>query len=170
MKGKVSIQLYDLPPYNATAVMKDANVFTGEGAERKPCKREGDLKWICGDQHWQFVGPHKVEVSGHQAECIWAHPMAGRPIEIELPASAAYSAFHIYTAFTDSGAGGGPVPPVKLEILQDGRLIREVVTHQRGGWNRHDVRFNSESGRPLTARVTTAQEGRQHWCFNIEAE
>jgi hypothetical protein len=170
IEGNISIRLYSLPSFNATGIFEDAGVFVTEVGQKKPCRKTDGSKWMCGEQHWQFAGPLKVDVSGTSSECIWAHPMAGRPVEIEFPTSASYSNFQIYTAFTDSGAGGGPVPPVRLEVLQDGRTIREIVHPQREGWARASARFNSVAGRPIIARVTTEQEGRQHWCFNIEAE
>lgn len=169
-EGNISIKLFTLPSFNATGVFRDAGVFVQDGEVRKPCRKTDGSKWMCGGQHWQFAGPLKVDVSGTGAECIWAHPMAGRPVVIEFPTARSYDKFQVYTAFTDSGAGGGPVPPVKLEVLQEGRLIKEVVHPQREGWSRASARFVSAAGKPIVARITTEQEGRQHWCFNIEAE
>ena len=167
----VAIRLYDLPPYNATGEFPKASVYRIEGDKREPCEKRPDGTFKCGTEGWQYVGPLKGDVGGAQSECIWAHPMRDRKIEIELPPPpAGTSKFNVYTAFLDSGAGGGHVPAVKFELLQNGRQIKAYDHPQRQGWIISQTPFSSDASKPVIVRISTAEEGRQHWCFNVEAE
>ena len=168
--GPMSITLYSLPSYNALGHFQEAKVYTNESGIRKPCGESGNAIWRCGPNHWQTVGPLRVEITGQRVDCIWAHPIAGKAVEIELPATGTASPLHIYTAFADSGAGGGYVPPVKFEIRQGDFVIGELINKQGYGWSTNTFRPPPDKNRPITVRITTETEGRQHWCFNIEAD
>ena len=167
--GAMVIRRHTLPSFNATGAFKDAKVYGVTPGGREPCERKGDGTWKCGGESWQFVGPHKVDIAGQGAECVWAHPMSSKKIEIEFP-GAALKNLMILTAFADSGSGGGYVPPVKFGVYQGDKVIKEYVHPQRSGWTRNAVNFATDPALPIIVRVSTEQEGRQHFCFNIEAE
>jgi hypothetical protein len=170
-RGSVVIRQYALPSFNSTQVFRagGASVYGISEGKRGPCEKRADGTFRCGPESWQFVGAHKVDIGGQQAECIWAHPMSKKQIEIEFPAPFA-SKLHVYSAFADTGSGGGYVPPVRFGLYQNGKPLKENVHPQRSGWTKHVVSTKLDPGAPLVARVTTDQEGRQHWCFNIEGE
>ncbi|MBI5526290.1 MAG: hypothetical protein HY897_08140 [Deltaproteobacteria bacterium] len=170
-RGSVVIRLYPLPSFNATQVFKAGKVavYGISDAKRELCEKRANGTFKCGHETWQFVGAHKVDIAGQGAECIWAHPMSKKQIEIEFPAPAV-SKLHVYSAFADTGSGGGYVPPVRFGLYQGGKAIKEYVHPQRSGWTKHVVTSKLDPELPLVAKVTTDQEGRQHWCFNIEAE
>jgi hypothetical protein len=170
VRGDMAIRLYDLPPYNATEVFRNARVFRFSNGNREDCARETGERWKCGINHWEFVGPFKVDISGHNAECIWAHPIEGKPVEIELPPPDSWTHMYLYTAFADSGSGGGYVPPVTIEVLQGGEKLFDYTHPQKSGWVVHERTGGSGGQGPILVRFSTKQGGRQHWCFNLEAE
>lgn len=141
------------------AWVKDANGAT-------PCPPVGQ-GFDCGPHGWHRVEPRDVLVRGKNERCVWVHPQQGRTVFITTPTPAGDAGkttkLKVSFALDDRAVGGGA--PVEVVVSRGDATLKH--THEdRAGWRLVDA-----PGRPgelLTLAISSAHEGRRHFCFRLE--
>jgi hypothetical protein len=122
----------------------------------------------CGDAGWSTVRHRRVTVDGERRQCIWAHPIADRVIQITFPPVATETAdgrrMWIGTALRDSAVGSGG--HIDFLVTVDGEEVLHRHTDRRG-WQ--SARLPAvEEPEELIVEVSAPRVGRRHSCFEFE--
>jgi hypothetical protein len=167
--GHYQLEEFRLPDFNLSSYVDSLKVSIEDEKGRRVCPREKD-KYKCGDMGWQYVGLATVDVNGQMAECIWAHPIANKRIIIEADLPSGLAGNFVFYRALSSTSGFDPIKPeVQTAIfINDRHQFSSVLIRQRE-WVKDRFKFGDGSPQSLRIEVTTPQEYKNHFCFNLEA-
>jgi hypothetical protein len=133
-----------------------------DGAGDEPCRSVAQ-GFSCGPEGWHMVESREVQVSGRRERCIWAHPQQGRTLVLTVLTPP--RPLRVGFALDDRAVGGGT--PVEVVMSRGGEVARH--THaDRVGWQ--GVVAPGPAGELLTLEISSARDGRRHFCFRFEGE
>lgn len=123
----------------------------------------------CGLNPWLHVSRDVRVIERMPRRCVWAHPIQGRPLQIEWPGAAAGDTLVVDYGFADQAVAwrNGPVRtrPATLKVRRGGQVLGEQVVEPTQGWRRWRLPLGGEGG-PLTIEITTESTTDAHLCID----
>lgn len=127
-----------------------------------------DGGWYCpGRPKWNHIGPASLTVAGQAWDCVWAHPIAGHALVIELGQRTLLDRIEVEMALSDGAAalpGGASVLAV-LEV--DGVGTRRLNRSNARGIARVSLPTKRGTKAAMRLTITTSNDGRRHIGVNV---
>ena len=140
-------------------------VAFSNGENSEECRKVSDTKWQCSDENWNYVGLTTASFNGEQVPAVWAHPVAGKTLEIVFDVPENSRKLHFYSVFAESVRHSKNRAPVNIEISADGKTLLEYA-------NPFTLRVTEksteipENTNGITIKLTTADDRQRHFVFN----
>lgn len=156
--------LFDLRRSLEQAAVK----LVGPEGEVQCTTRRPDGGWSCpGRPDWNHVAPTVLEVEGRDYACLWAHPVAGHELVIELAPRERGDELRLSAALSDAAVATPEGAPVELALEVEGAGTRTLVRSNERGVAQLSVPISRPSAR-LRLTVKTRHDGRRHLGINLE--
>lgn len=145
-------------------------VSPGGGVRR--CRKRPSGRHQCSERSWNYVGASSQRAGEALRRCIWAHPIEGGKIRIEIPVELgkAVSGHHGLTDMAVRQFAGGA--PVRLDVLVDGKELGSFTCNNEKGWKPWRVDTSARAGQhaELAFVISTSRAGGRHYCFDAVIE
>jgi hypothetical protein len=118
-----------------------------------------------GRPEWNRVTPEVLTADGEPWPAVWAHPVAGRPLVIDLGTLELSDELELEAGLADAAVTQpGATVVVRLEI--DGTLVRTLTRTNERGVTRIRVPTSREA-KPVRLVISTDDDGRRHLGVNL---
>jgi hypothetical protein len=147
------------------AIKSDAEVgsaWVRDAAGDTPCEPAGGA-FVCGPHSWHKVEAREVIVRGKGERCLWVHPQQGRTVLLTMATPVSEAPLKVSVALDDRAVGDGA--PVDVELWRGSGHATYSHPDLRG-WR--GVVAPGEPGELLTLGISSAHEGKRHFCFRLE--
>jgi len=166
--GPYNLEEFRLPDFNLSDKVERLRVSVEDENGRRSCTKEKD-KYRCGDMGWQYVGLTTVDINGQMSECIWAHPIGEKRIIIESDLPVGLSGnFIFYRALASTSGFDTVKPEVQTAIYINDKPQFSSVTIRQRDWIKDRFKFPESNPKSVRIEITTPQEYKNHFCFNLE--
>ena len=102
---------------------KAKRVAFSKDVKIEECRQVSEKKWQCSDESWNYVGLTTASFNGESRQAVWAHPVAGKTLEVTFDLPENSRTLHFNSVFAESAYHSKNRAPVKVEILADGETI-----------------------------------------------
>lgn len=118
---------------------------------------------------WVHAARVRQTVNGEGRDCVWAHPISGRLLVVELPAMAVPEGKALEltygAALSDSAVRQAPNgAAIEHAIRQGGRTRSRLRVPNQPGWFERTVRL--EPDLPIQWSISTREDGARHQCID----
>jgi hypothetical protein len=122
-----------------------------------------------GQPGWVHAARVSHIIEGDSRRCVWAHPIAGKELVIEIPAIPVPPGHELELTFgaalSDSAVRQAPNgAPIQHRIRQASRTRSVLTVPNRKGWREQTVRL--QGGLPIVWTITTGADGARHQCVD----
>lgn len=150
--------------YSFHEMLPHAVVHESDGRELRLCRRT-NARHQCPHADWSWVGPTEATLGKTYMPAIWAHPVRNKTIRISYDTGRTTGSRLIGVLGLASSAGSGT--PVSLEIRVNGETLKTLRSGTSPGYSAFDITVPKERlpVRQVEFRITTANDGRRHFCF-----
>jgi hypothetical protein len=130
--------------------------------------RRPDGGWDCpGRPEWNHVAPTSLVAGGNDWPCVWAHPLTGSELVIDLGQQNLSDRVEIEAAMADEAVAMPNGASVKVLLEVDGAGTRRLIVPNRRGIVRASLRTDAGRRGRVRIVITTANDGRRHLGINL---
>lgn len=129
------------------------------------CRKVSEKKWQCSDESWNYVGLTTASFNGESRQAVWAHPVAGKTLEVTFDLPENSRTLHFNSVFAESAYHSKNRAPVKVEILADGETILKYANPFTFRVIEKTAK-TPENTKELTIKLTTSDDRQRHFVFN----
>ena len=135
------------------------------GETSEECRKVSETKWQCSDESWNYVGLTTASFNGDQKQAVWAHPVAGKTLEIvfDLPENSRKIYFN--SVFAESAYRSKNRAPVNVEISADENILLKYASHFSFSVIGKSAKI-PENTKEIIIRLTTSDDRQRHFVFN----
>ena len=144
---------------------KAKRVAFTDGATSEECTKVSEKKWQCTDENWNYVGLTTALFNGSSKQAVWAHPVAGKTLEIVFDVPKNSRKLRFNSVFAESAYRSKNRAPVDVEILADGGTLLKYANPFTFTVIEKDAKI-PENTKEITIRLTTADDRQRHFVFN----
>jgi hypothetical protein len=124
--------------------------------------------WSCpGRPPWNHVAPTHLSVEGHDWPSVWAHPVGGHELVLDLGERHLWDRIEVESALADAAASSPAGASVVLQLEVSGAGTRRLSRTNRPGIARTSLPTKRGSTAHVRLRVTTANDSRRHLGINL---
>ncbi len=144
---------------------KAKRVAFSKGEKTGECRKVSEKKWQCSDENWNYVGLTTASFNGESRQAVWAHPIAGKTLEIifDLPENSRTLRFN--SVFAESAYHSKNTSPVNVEILADGKTLLKYANPFTSKVKENVAKI-PENTKEITIKLTTRDDRQRHFVFN----
>ena len=142
---------------------KKVAFVNGETSEE--CRKVSETKWQCSDESWNYVGLTTVSFNGSQKQAVWAHPVAGKTLEIVFDVPEKSGKLYFSSVFAESAYRSKNRAPVNVEILADEQILLKYANPFSSKATEKSIKL-PENTKEFTIKLTTSDDRQRHFVFN----
>jgi hypothetical protein len=135
------------------------------GEKSEDCRKVSETKWQCSDETWNYVGLTTAFFNGQQKQAVWAHPVAGKTLEIVFDVPANSRKLYFNSVFAESAYRSKNRAPVNVEILADGEDLLKYASPFTSKVTEKNVKL-SENIKEISIKLTVSDDRQRHFVFN----
>ena len=135
------------------------------GEKSEDCRKVSETKWQCSDETWNYVGHTTASFNGNQKQAVWAHPVAGKTLEIVFDVPEKSGKLYFSSVFAESAYRSKNRAPVNVEILADEQILLKYANPFSSKATEKSIKL-PENTKELTIKLTTSDDRQRHFVFN----
>ena len=144
---------------------KAKRVAFSDGEKSEECRKVSDAKWQCSDESWNYVGLTTASFNGNQKQSVWAHPVAGKTLEIVFDVPEKIGKLSFNSVFAESAYRSKNRAPVNVEISADEKILLKYASPFTSKVTEKTVKL-PENTKELTIKLTVSDDRQRHFVFN----
>ena len=144
---------------------KAKRVAFSDGEKSEECRKISETKWQCSDESWNYVGLTTASFNGNSKQAVWAHPVAGKTLEIVFNVPEKSGKLYFNSVFAESAYRSKNRAPVLVEILTDGKVLLKYASPFSSKATEKSIKL-PENTKELTIKLTTSDDRQRHFVFN----
>ena len=144
---------------------KAKRVAFSDGEKSEECRKVSETKWRCSDETWNYVGLTTASFNGHQKQAVWAHPVAGKTLEIVFDVPEKSGKLYFNSVFAESAYRSKNRAPVNVEIMTDGKTLLEYASPLTSRATEKSTKL-PENIKELVIKLTVSDDRQRHFVFN----
>lgn len=144
---------------------KAKRVAFSDGEKSEECRKVSDAKWQCSDESWNYVGLTTASFNGNQKQSVWAHPVAGKTLEIVFDVPEKSGKLYFNSVFAESAYRSKNRAPVNVEISADEKILLKYASPFTSKVTEKTVKL-PENTKELTIKLTVSDDRQRHFVFN----
>ena len=144
---------------------KAKKVVFVSGEKSEDCRKVSETKWQCSDETWNYVGLTTAFFNGQQKQAVWAHPVAGKTLEIVFDVPENSRKLYFNSVFAESAYRSKNRAPVNVEILADGEDLLKYASPFTSKVTEKNVKL-SENIKEISIKLTVSDDRQRHFVFN----
>lgn len=138
--------------------------FVG-GEKSEECRKVSETKWQCSDESWNYVGLTTASFNGSSKQAVWAHPVAGKTLEIVFDVPEKSAKLYFNSVFAESAYRSKNRVPVNVEIWADEQILLKYASPFTSRVTEKTAKL-PESTKEIKIKLTTADDRQRHFVFN----
>lgn len=138
--------------------------FVG-GEKSEECRKVSETKWQCSDESWNYVGLTTASFNGSSKQAVWAHPVAGKTLEIVFDVPEKSAKLYFNSVFAESAYRSKNRVPVNVEIWADEQILLKYASPFTSRATEKTTKL-PESTKEIKIKLTTADDRQRHFVFN----
>ena len=135
------------------------------GETSEECRKVSETKWQCSDESWNYVGLTTASFNGDQKQAVWAHPVAGKTLEIVFDVSENSRKIYFNSVFAESAYRSQNRAPVNVEISADEKILLKYAVPFTFSVIGKSAKI-PENTKEIIIRLTTSDDRQRHFVFN----
>ena len=144
---------------------KAKRVAFSDGEKSEECRKISETKWRCSDETWNYVGLTTASFNGNQKQAVWAHPVAGKTLEIVFDVPKKSGKLYFNSIFAESAYRSKNRAPVNVEILADEKILLKYASPFSLKATEKTAKL-PENTKELTIKLTVTDDRQRHFVFN----
>lgn len=144
---------------------KAKRVAFSEGGKSEECRKISETKWQCSDESWNYVGLTTASFNGNQKQAVWAHPVAGKTLEIVFNVPEKSGKLYFNSVFAESAYRSKNRAPVNVEISADEKILLKYTSPFSSKATEKSIKLPKNT-KELTIKLTTSDDRQRHFVFN----
>lgn len=127
-----------------------------------------DGGFMCpGRPEWNYLGPTQLMVNGQPWPCVWAHPISGEQLTINLGAQRLGDTIEIESALSDDAVNTPQGAAVDVRIEIDGQPAGNLTHANQTGVRVLKISTTANKLSTVKLYVTTNNDARRHFGLNL---
>lgn len=135
------------------------------GEKSEDCRKVSETKWQCSDESWNYVGLTTASFNGNQKQAVWAHPVAGKTLEITFDLPENSKTLHFNSTFAESAYRSKNNAAVNVEIMANDETLVKYANPFSFKTIEKKLKL-PENTKEITIRLTTSDDRQRHFVFN----
>ena len=144
---------------------KAKKIAFSEGGKSEECRKVSETKWQCSDESWNYVGLTTASFNGNQKQAVWAHPVAGKTLEIVFNVPEKSGKLYFNSVFAESAYRSKNRAPVFVEILADEKIMLKYASPFTSKVTEKTAKI-PENTKEITIKLSTTDDRQRHFVFN----
>lgn len=144
---------------------KAKRVAFSDGEKSEECRKVSETKWQCSDESWNYVGLTTASFNGSSKQAVWAHPVAGKTLEIVFDVPEKSAKLYFNSVFAESAYRSKNRAPVNVEIWADEQILLKYASPFTSRVTEKTTKL-PESTKEIKIKLTTADDRQRHFVFN----
>lgn len=144
---------------------KAKRVAFSDGEKSEECRKVSETKWQCSDESWNYVGLTTASFNGSSKQAVWAHPVAGKTLEIVFDVPEKSAKLYFNSVFAESAYRSKNRAPVNVEIWADEKNLLKYASPFTSRVTEKTAKL-PESTKEIKIKLTTADDRQRHFVFN----